>query len=386
MINEIEQPNIKKWRRILDSDIGVTAIYLILLGFGALFTYVILPEEVSNRHIDYGVMAWLLPVCMIFALGILWYKYRGSVYFIMSARIISAIVVSAASIMLSNIFGGTIGSRLLLYPSGFFFAVFMTMKIVRDISMPLKPVQYELKNIAKGHLSDVKIDLSQYASEFVELASNFNTMKMKLKEVILVASKNTEMLASTSEEMAATSEEVNATTEEIAATIQQISRGASTQSDLSAKSIDDINEMSRIVDQSLDDIENTLKVIEDIAGQTNILALNAAIEAARAGEKGKGFAVVADNVRKLAEETKKNASDISTLTEVIIQNLGSNIKKLQDTFQDLAAQSEEFSASSEEVAAATEEQTASMDEMTTTAQKLAEQSEALSKIVAHFKL
>ena len=68
-----------------------------------------------------------------------------------------------------------------------------------------------------------------------------------------------------------------------------------------------------ILTQRAEEIGRTLNVITDIANQTNLLALNAAIEAARAGDAGRGFAVVAEEIRKLAEDSRKSAVEIEKI-------------------------------------------------------------------------
>ena len=69
------------------------------------------------------------------------------------------------------------------------------------------------------------------------------------------------------------------------------------------------------ISSSNDGVGKTIKMIDEIAFQTNILALNAAVEAARAGEAGMGFAVVADEVRNLAQRSAQSAKDTAALIE-----------------------------------------------------------------------
>ncbi|MDF2542519.1 MAG: methyl-accepting transducer [Herbinix sp.] len=79
--------------------------------------------------------------------------------------------------------------------------------------------------------------------------------------------------------------------------------------------IDNTLEATNVLEEKSQQIDDVIKIIHQISNQTNMLALNASIEAARAGAQGKGFAVVAEEIRKLAEHTRKSLTEVASITQ-----------------------------------------------------------------------
>lgn len=173
-----------------------------------------------------------------------------------------------------------------------------------------------LPNFGKNEIGQTADALNGFLNKIqLTLVESTKTLEIAFsaaKEINEQASQLSEVAA----KQAASLEETSASLEQISSAMQETSHGA-IQAETLAKEVSSQAEQSLIVMEqtikALNSIIRRITMVSDIASQTNLLAINASIEAAHAKKYGKGFTVVANEVRTLAERSKKVANEISQL-------------------------------------------------------------------------
>ncbi len=274
---------------------------------------------------------------------------------------------------------------------------------------------------------DVRSDRDLLNAELAVLTDSLNKMVHEIStasEQVAAGAKQVSdssmALSQGATEQASSIEELTASLEEISSQTKLNAENAGKANELSSNAKGDaaqgntqMQEMLKAMDEinvSSSNIYKIIKVIDDIAFQTNILALNAAVEAARAGSAGKGFAVVAEEVKNLAQKSSEAASETTAMIESSIQKVEGGTKiakdtaealgKIVDEVEKVATLVNDISVASNEQAMGIEQinqgimqvsqvvqsNSATSEESAAASEELSSQAALLSQLVGQFKL
>lgn len=288
-----------------------------------------------------------------------------------------------------------------------------------------------LENITKGNLNLTVT--KEYRGDFVAIKDNLNRIldvlnatftrvgdaSRQLLEGAREVEAASQSLASASTQQASAVVEITASIEGIAKStaentqnvirVNDLTKAAKAEADEGDRRMTELTKAMGEISESSQNIAKIMKVIDDIAFQTNILALNASVEAARAGEHGRGFAVVAGEVRNLAGKSAEAASEIAGMIEnsiqkieagsVIASDTAGELKKMVGEIDEIAGIMEEIAAQSkdqaeavgqvnsgiEQISSAVQNNSATSEECAASSVVLSDQARSLEKQIAFYR-
>lgn len=300
----------------------------------------------------------------------------------------------------------------------------------------IKSYVYDIRYIL-GEISDGNVALSvdsEYLGDFVAIKDSLNqiidSMNRTMGEIRICGeqlSNGASNLASGAQMLAEGSTEQTMAVDEFQKSLKTVSEltaqdGENAEkvtklSQMAWKAVEDSDSQMREMTNAMHEIEESsheiakvIKLIEDIAFQTNILALNAAVEAARAGAAGKGFAVVADEVRNLAAKSSDAASSTVAMitrsgkavengtalvasTAQALREVGINVSHMNEILSRIGESTVEqgrafltMTAAAEQIADIVHANSAAAEENSAASEELSSQSELLKNLVEQFQL